>query len=157
MAANFDHYLGVKAENIENAKALPLGHYHADITGWKTKETDFKQGRGPQPMLELQMRTTAPSDDVEESDLPANGGVGVVISKDYEFNPVDNNGKVEGGAAAAIRRLADQLDLDVKGLELRDILDALKGQSVLAYNEPRADKNDPEVTYTSIKKVLAPK
>lgn len=155
MAANFDHYLSVKSEDIENAKALPLGHYHADITGWKTKETDFKQGRGPQPMLELQMKTTAPSDDVDPEELPANGGIGVVISKDYEFSPVDSNGKVEGGAAAQMRKLADQLDLDVKGLELRDILDALKGQSVLAYNEPRPDKNDPDTTYTSIKKVMA--
>lgn len=156
MAANFDHYLSVKSENIENVKALPVGHYFATITGWKTKETDFKQGKGPQPMLEISLKTDGPSDDVEESDLPANGGQGVLISKDFEFASVGNDGKTEGGAAAQMRKLADQLDLDVTGLELRDILDALKGQQVLAYNEPRADKSDPEVTYTNIKKLLAP-
>jgi len=46
------------------------------------------------------------------------------------------------------------MDLDVKGLELADVLDAMKNQDVRVYNEPRQDRNDESVSYTTIKRVL---
>jgi len=155
MAANFDSYLSVRAEDIEAPKPLPLGHFHAEVTGWKTAERDYKNGEPPVPVVELSFKTTGPDEDVDPSDLPANGGVGVVATKDYRLAE-PTNGKVEGGGPHQIRRLAESLDLDVKGLDLRDILDALKSQSVKIYNEPRQDKRDESIFYNNITKVLAP-
>ena len=154
--ADFSAYLNVKAEDIEAPKPLPVGHYHADIVGWKTAERDYKNGEPPQPVVELTFRTTGPDDDVDPADLPTSGGVGILCTKDYRLS-MPSKGKVEGGGHNQLRRLAEEtLGLDVKGLHFEDILNALKGQSVRIQNTPRVDKRDESVSYNNITAVIAP-
>ncbi len=155
MALDYSKYLDVEVDNITPEKHLPLGHYFADIISWKTATRNYKDERGDIPVVELTFKTTSPDDDVIESDLPDNGGVGVLLTKDYGLaTPV--NGKVEGGGQAQLRRLAeDTLGLHVKGLKLPDVLDALRNQPCRVYNEPRPDKNDDTRYYNQVKKVLS--
>lgn len=153
--ANFDRYLDVEVEDISASKPLPLGHFLADIISWKTDERDYKNDKGPQPVVELTFKTTSPCDDVDESELGVNGGVGVLCTKDYSLNPV-TDGKVEGGGQAQIRRIAEEFcGLSTKGLKLRDVLEALVGQGVKLYSEPRQSRDDDTVFFTNIKKVLS--
>lgn len=154
---DFSKYLDIAVENVEAAKPLPAGHFFATITKWEGKERDYKNGEPPVPVVELSFRTTAPDEDVEPDELPANGGIGVICTKDYRL-ATPANGKVEGGGQAQLRRLAeDQLELAVAGMHLTDVLDALKGQDCRIYNEPRADKKEEGVFYTNITRVLGMK
>lgn len=154
--ADFSRYMDVPMENVSAQKPLPLGHYLATFVGFKTAERTFVKDEGNVPILTLQFKTQAPCDDVEPSDLGADGGIGTLVSKDYRFNPPAKDGKVEGGAHQAVRRIAeDIMGLDTKGLSLGDTLAAMKGSQVKLHNEPRQDKNDPDVSYTNITKVLS--
>lgn len=156
MAVDYSKFLDVEVENIQQERHLPTGHFFADIITWKTAERDYKDDRGKIPTVELSFRTTSPGDDVDEAALPENGGIGVLLTKDYNLNDV-SNGKVEGGGQAQLRRLAEEtLGIPGKGLKLSDLLDALKGQAVRVYNDPRADKNDNMKYYNRVTKVLAP-
>lgn len=154
MALNFDQYLNVPVENIEAAKPLPVGHFFATIQSWKGREVDYKDGNPKVPVIELTFKTSAPDEDVDETLLPANGGVGVLVTKDYRL-VAPSGGKIEGGGQNQLRRLAEETcQLDTKGLNLSDVLEQLKGQEVRVYNEPRPDKNDDAVFYNNITKVL---
>ncbi len=155
MAVNFDSYLDVPVENISAAKALPTGHYFADIRAWAAAERTYKPEDGPVPVIELTFVTTGPDDDVDHAELGANGGVNVLIKKDYQLSSVGQDGKVEGGAQSILRNMAEKTcDLDTKGLSFRDVLEALKGQPVKVHQEPRADKRNEGVFYNNITKVL---
>ena len=106
-------------------------------------------------IITINMQTTAPCDDVDETELPANGGIGAMVNRDYRMVPAKGD-KVEGGGQHALRRLAeDTLKLDTKGFSLRDLLESLKGQDVKVFNEPRQDKKDEEVFYNNITKILS--
>ncbi len=155
MAVNFDSYLDVPVENISAAKALPTGHYFADIKSWKGDERTYNKDEGAVPVIELTFVTTGPDEDIPLDELGANGGVGVVIKKDYQLSAVTADGKVEGGAQSILRNMAEKTcDLDTKGLSFRDVLEALKGQPVKIHQEPRADKRNEGVFYNNITKVL---
>lgn len=156
MALDFAAYLNVPAENVEAAKPLPAGHFHADIASWKGAERDYKNGEPPKPVVEITFRTTGPDTDVDETELPSNGGVGVLLTRDYGLVRPTSKGKVEGGGQSAIIRLAENLGLDTKGMQVADVLDALKGQSVRVYNEPRPDKKQEGVFYNNVTQVLPP-
>ncbi len=155
MAVNFDSYLDVPVENISAAKALPTGHYFADIRSWKGAERTYRPEEGAVAVIEMTFVTTGPDEDVDSGELPANGGVGVLITKDYQLSAVSSDGKVEGGAQSILRNMAEKTcDLDTKGLSFRDVLEALKGQPVKVHQEPRADKRNEGVFYNNITKVL---
>jgi|SRR5882757_1490127 len=155
MTLDFSKYLGVKAENIEAAKPLPGGHYHAKIISWKGAERDYKNGEPVVPVCEITCRTTAPDDDVEVEDLPASGGVGVLLTVDYRLVAPNSNGKVEGGGQGALRALGENIGIDTRGLDLTDILDAMREQDVLVFcDPPREDKRNAGIYYTNPRKIL---
>lgn len=152
MALDFSKYLNVSAEEIPTSiPSLPLGHYHADVQGWKGAERDYdKANGGPKtPVVEVSFKITGADDDVEFNDaFPSGSEVGKVVSRDYSLNDPDRAGQV------MLRRLAEEtLGLDVKGLELSDLLEAMKGQSCKVYNEPRAGKEEGQF-FPNIKKIL---
>lgn len=153
MALDFSKYLDVDAESIpKSIPSLPGGHFHADIAGWKTGERDYdKASGGPKtPVVEISFKITGADTDVEFLDggMTPGSEVGKVVSRDYTLNDPDKTGQV------MIRRLAeDTCNLPVKGLHLTDVLDALKGQPVKVFNEPRAGKEEGQF-FSNIKKVL---
>lgn len=153
MAQDFSRYLDVDVDSIpKSVPSLPLGHYFADITAWKGAERDYdKASGGPKtPVVEITFKITGADDDVEFIDGGMSPGseVGKTVTKDYTLNDPDKTGQV------MLRRLAEETcQLDVKGLALTDVLDALKGQPVKVYNEPRAGKEEGQF-FTSIKRVL---
>lgn len=141
---DFSKYLNAKVENFERPKPLPLGHLFANIRGWKTAERDFdKANGGPKtPVVELAFSITGPDDDVEGWDPEM--AKGPPATKDYKLPD----------QIYMIREIADKhLGLDTKGLELEDVLNAMKGQQVKVFNEPRLGREEGEY-FTNIKKVL---
>lgn len=149
MTADFSNYLKVPMSEVpKTLPSLPNGHFFATIKSWKTAERyyDKENPKKSTPVVELTFTITAPDSDVDEDLLP-NGKLPVNIgTRDYNL--------AEGGSTN-IRNLAeDTLDLDVKGLDLEDTLNALKGQECKVYNEPRAGKEEGQF-YTNIKKVLS--
>ncbi len=155
MALDFSQYLDIPVENISAAKPLPLGMFYAEIISWRGAERDYKNGEPVVPVVEFTYRTTGVCEVDDEGLLPDNGGIGVLVTRDYRLAAPNKQGKVEGGGQQAIRRFAeDGLKLDVKGLDLRDVLEAMKGQPVRVYNEPRGDKKNEGVYYNNITQVL---
>ena len=153
---DFSSYLNVKAEDIERPRPLPIGHFFATLQSWRGVERfyDKENPKKATPSIELTFKIDGPDHDVDTFAVPANL-VGSLCTRDY--NLVEQKGdKVEGGGQAQLKRLAaETMGLDIKGLDLEGILDAMKGSAVRVYNEPRPDRNDPEVFYTNIKKVIS--
>ncbi len=150
MAVDFSSYLSVDADSIpKSVPSLPGGHFYATIASWKGAERFYEGKGGPAtPVVELTFRITGADDDVDTDSLPEGGGVGKTVTKDYQLNDPDKTGIV------MLRRLAeDTCGLDVKGLQLSDVLDALKGSEVKVYNEPRAGKEEGQF-FANVKKVL---
>ncbi len=144
---DFTRYLNVSMDDVPaTIPSLPRGHFFADITGWKTGERFYQGKANPgTPVVEISFRVTAPDSDVEEE----GNWVGKVASKDYTLNDPDRTGQT------MIRQLAERTcGLDVKGLQLTDVLDALKGQPVKIFNEPRAGQEEGQ-TFTKITRVLS--
>lgn len=151
--ADFSRYMDVQMEAVSAQKALPAGHYLATFTGFKTGERVFSADEGAVPLLTLQFKTVNPTDDIDQEQLGEDGGIGVLVSKDYRFNNPAKNGKVEGGAHEQVRKIAtDMMGLDIKGLSLGDTLAAMKGSVVKVHTEPREYKGD---FFNNITKVLS--
>lgn len=134
MALDFSKYLEVDVESIERPAPPPPGHYFAAIKSWKTREVDYKQGAGPQPVVSITFGVTAADDDVDQDLLPLNGLNGVLVSKDYSLN--DELGLFQ------LRKLGeDTCKLPTKGLHLGDLLPMLIGCDVKVLLDQRADKD----------------
>lgn len=149
MALDFSRYLKVQTDTIEPPKPIPVGHYFASIQGWKGAERDYQKATGgaKTPVAEITFKLTAPDDDVDETELPDKGVTGRLVTKDYTLN--------EEIGLSSLRRLAeDTCDLDVKGLDLGDTLDALKNQDVKLYIEQRAGQEEGQF-FPVVKKVLS--
>ena len=147
MAKDFSSYLHVKMDDVPAVlPSIPGGHWFADISDWKTGERNYDKATGgpPTPVVEIIFKLTGPDEDVEGGD----NFVGRTVSRDYRLNDPDRAGQTY------IRQLAERTcGLDVAGLELEDVLDALKGQSVKVFNEPRAGQEEGQF-FPNIKKVL---
>lgn len=145
--ADFSKYLKTSMDDVpKSIPSLPRGHFFASITGWKTGERNYDKATGgpPTPVVELGFRITGTTEDVEVE----GNWEGKLASKDYTLNDPDKAGQT------LIRRVAEvTCDLDVKGLELEDVLDALKGQDVVIFNEPRPGQEEGQF-FTKITKVL---
>lgn len=148
MALDFSRFLKVNVDDIpKTLPSLPGGHFYATIKSWKGAERfyDKENPKKGTPVIELTFTINSPSDDVDESQL-LDGKLPVSIgTRDYNL--------AEGGSTHLRNLAEDTLGLDVKGLELEDILDAMRGQECLVYNEPRAGKEEGQF-YTNLKKVL---
>jgi len=147
MALDFSAYLKVNVEDIpKRLPTLPLGHFFADITGWKTGTRNYGEGKTETPVVSIGFKITGPDDDVEDPEsIPQNK----VVYKDYELNDPDKRGQI------ALRRLAEETcDLPVKGLELDGVLDALKGCQVKVYSDPQPNKKEEGEFFDRITKVL---
>ena len=152
MALDFSKYLAVEADSIpKSVPSLPAGHYHADVVSWKGAERDYdKASGGPKtPVVEITFKITGADDDVEfPPDFPSGSEVGKLVTKDYRLNDPDGAGKTY------MRRLAEETcGIAVKGLQLSDMLDAMKGSSVKVFNEPRPGQEEGQF-FVNIKKVL---
>jgi len=147
MALDLSSYLKVDMDTVpKRLPSLPAGHFFADITGWKTAVRNYGAERPEVPVVALSFKITGPDDDVEDpSSVPANK----TVTKDYKLNHPDKLGHI------MLRRLAeDTCGLSVKGLELDGVLDALKGQSVKVYSQPRPNNKEEGEFYDNITKVL---
>jgi hypothetical protein len=148
MALDFSKFLDVDVSNIEAPKPIPVGHYFATIKGWKGAERDYAKATGgaKTPVVELTFSITGPDEDVDEDDLPPKGVSGRLVQRDYSLN--------EESGVYALRRLGEETcGLDVKGLHLSDLLDALKSQEVKLYIEQRAGAEEGQF-FPQVKKVL---
>ncbi len=147
--ADFSSFLSVPVDDIERPRALPLGHFHAVVKGWKTDERNYARAGDPPkitPIVSVSFTITGADDDVDETDMPDDLSK-VAASKDYDLT--DERGMF------ALRQLTQTTcGIDTKGLNLQDALDAIKGSDVKLYNEPRAGKNEGEF-YTNISRVLS--
>lgn len=145
---DFSSYLNVSMDDVpKTIPSLPAGHFFADITGWKTAERNFDKATGgpPTPVVEISLRITDADDDVEDTTVPCKGKV---VTKDYRLNDPDRAGHT------MLRRLAESTcGLDVKGLELEDVLEALKGQPVKVFNVPRPGQEE-GVFFANITRIL---
>lgn len=151
MALDYSKYLHIKTEEIEGTPVLPLGHYHARVSGWKERTAPYKDEDGQEiPQVRITFKLTAPDDDVDldgydQEKFPI---AGQLATREYDLkNP---------NSLKAIRRIAeDACGLNIKGQDLEDTLNDLKGQDVKLYNEPRAGKGEREGEFfTNITKVL---
>lgn len=149
MALDFSKYLDVDVESVpKTLPSVPGGHWFATIQSWKGAERDYdKASGGPKtPVVELTFKLTSPDSDVEDEEA-AQRSIGKLATKDYNL--------ADGSGQTMLRNLAeDTLSLDVKGLHFSDVLDALKGQEVKVFNNPRAGKEEGQF-YTNITKVLS--
>lgn len=145
---DFSKYLDVRVEDIKRPEAPPLGHYGATIKSWKPREVDYQQGAGPQPVARVYFTLNHAYDDVEPSELPEGGIAGKMVDNDYDLTD-----------PWMIRVLAeDTLGLNVKGLGLGEVLDALEGQEVKLYMEQRMGKAGSKTegqAFPKVSKVLA--
>jgi|SRR6185312_1976084 len=148
MALDFSKYLDVDVESVpKTLPSVPGGHWFATISGWKGAERNYDKATGgpPTPVVELTFKLTSPDSDVEDEEA-AQRSIGKLATKDYNL--------ADGSGQTMLRNLAeDTLGLDVKGLHFSDVLDALKGQEVKVFNNPRAGKEEGQF-YTNITKVL---
>lgn len=146
MALDFSSYLEVPVDSIERPRGLPLGHFFASVKGWKPDERNYAKAGEPKkmtPIVTVTFTLTGADDDVDD---PVDFSKSPTASKDYDLS--DERGLF------ALRRLTEETcDVDVKGLHLKDALDAIRGADVKLYNEPRPGKEEGE-TYTNITKVL---
>lgn len=146
--ADFSKYLGVKVEDIEAPTPPPIGHYFATIKSWKTGERVYDKGSGTKtPVVELSFTITGPDDDVDAAELPADGVKSFLgISRDYTLS--------EAAGLNALRKVGETAcGIDAKGLDLEDLLNAMRGQEVKLYMEQRAGNDD--VFYPKVSKVLS--
>ncbi len=138
--AAFDSYLKIDMADVpKSVPSLPGGHWFATISGWKTAERNYDKATGgpPTPVVEISFRVTGADDDVDTTALPAGGGVGKILTKDYRLNDPDKTGQV------MLRRLAEETcGLPVKGYDLESLLDALKGSEVKVFNVPRPGQEE---------------
>lgn len=145
--ADFSSYLDVPVDNIpKTLPSLGMGHYFATVKGWKTAERFYDGKSNPgTPVVEVTFTITGPDDDVADwQDSFRNRPV----TKDYTLNDPDRTGQV------MLRRLGEETcGVDVKGLALTDLLEAMKGCEVKVYNEPRSGKEEGQF-FPNIKKVL---
>lgn len=150
--ADFSTYLNVPMDDIpKSLPSLPAGHFFADIAKWDTGERkyDTSNPKNITPVVELTFRITGPDDDVDPSQLPEGQGVGRIVTKDYTLNDPEKRGHI------SLRRIAEvACALDVKGLELPDVLDAIVGQTVKVHNTPKAGKQEGQF-YNNIDMVLS--
>jgi len=149
MALDFSKFLDVDIDAIpKTLPSVPGGHFFATIQSWKGAERDYdKATGGPKtPVVEISFKFTGADSDVEDDDQ-AQKSIGKLATKDYNL--------ADGSGQTMLRNLAeDTLGLDVKGLHFSDVLDALKGQEVKVFNNPRAGKEEGQF-YTNITKVLS--
>jgi len=149
MALDFSKYLDVDVESVpKTLPSVPGGHWFSTIAGWKGAERNYDKATGgpPTPVVELTFKLTSPDSDVED-DESAQKSIGKLATKDYNL--------ADGSGQTMLRNLAeDTLGLDVKGLHFSDVLDALKGQEVKVFNNPRAGKEEGQF-YTNITRVLS--
>lgn len=143
MAVDFSRYLNVEVESIKPPEPLPVGHYFATIKGWKGAERDYdKANGGPKtPVVEITFTISGADEDIDPSELPEGGGVGRIVSRDYNLK--------EDSGLNALRKLGEETcGLDVKGLHLSDMLPQLIKQPVKLYVEQnmRGDDVFPKVT-----------
>lgn len=153
MALDFSRYLDIPVDSVSKTiPSLPLGHYFADVTGWKGAERDYdKKDGGPKtPVVEVTFKITGADEDVsfEGSTMEPGSEVGKTVVKDYRLNDPDKAGH------SMLRRLAeDTIGIPIKGLHFQDMLDAMKGGSVKVYNDPRPGQEEGQF-FPNIKKVL---
>lgn len=149
--ANFDSYLNVSVEDIKRPEAPVEGHYFADAIKWKTREVNYGEGKEKTPVVTVDFKITGPDGDAREAaeseGVDADKFTGRVVNRDYTLN--------EDGGQFGLRQLGEfACGVDVKGLRLSDMLDAVRGQPVLLYIDRRADKNNEGQFFPNVKKVL---
>ena len=149
--ADFSSYLSVDMADVpKTVPSLPGGHYFATVSGWKTAERNYDKATGgpPTPVVEISFRVTSADEDVDTTLLPAGGGAGKILTKDYRLNDPDRTGQV------MLRRLAEETcGLPVKGYDLESLLDALKGSEVKVFNVPRPGQEEGQF-FPNVTKVL---
>jgi len=145
---DFSKYLDIDVSSIERPRALPGGHFFAQVKGWKPDERNYAKAGAPKkltPVVTVNFTILAAHDDVDAAMVPEDLSK-VAASKDYDLS--DERGLY------ALRRLTEEtVGVDTKGLHLEDALNAIEGGDVLLFNEPRAGKEEGEF-YTNITKVL---
>lgn len=151
MAANFDKYLDVAVESVETPQAPPIGHWFASIQGVKFGERSYEKGSDEKtPVIEFQMKLDSPDEDVDADEVAADekGFAGRMVTKDYRLD--------DGTGLAFLRKVAeDYLDLDVKGLSIRDLIPLVKGGQVKIYHEHRMGTGDNEGrAFSKVSKIL---
>lgn len=82
MSADFKQLLNKKVDDAKRPPLLPAGDYEGVVKAWKAAEIDYKQGDGPQPVVEFNCQITAPGEGVDQEDL-----------RDSEGKPFDPAGR----------------------------------------------------------------
>jgi len=143
---DFSSYLSKSVDDIEAPKPLPGGHFLATFKSWKGAERDYdKANGGPKtPVVELTFNQLQPDEDVED-ELPS-GLSNMAVTKDYRLND-------DVGLFGLKRFASETCDVDTKGLDLNDALDACLGSTVKLFNEPRPGQEEGQF-FTNIKRVL---
>jgi hypothetical protein len=147
MAKDFTKFLKAKIETFEAPPLPPIGHYFATIRDWKIGEKNYGERKGVVVTLNFTL-TSQDEDSREEQELDEAELRKALAAKDYGLDGDFPQGHV-------LRAIAEKtLQLPVEGLDLNEVLDAMKGHEVKLYADHRADKNDSEKFYFDIKKVL---
>ena len=149
MALDFDKYLDVDVESIEQPKPLPAGTYFATITKQEGREVEYEKGTKT-PVITLSFRITQADEDVDPDLLPPGGGNGRIVTRDYRLNDPDKAGQWQ------LRKLAEETcQLPVKGFKLGDVVKELVNQEVKVHNTPQPSKTEDGVYFPRISKVLS--
>lgn len=145
MAANFDKYLDVQLDSIEQPVPPPIGRYHATIKKWKTGERNYGPEAPKVPILTFLGTITGPADDEDEYDGDPADAQGKPWSKDYRLDTQSHS----------IRRVIEVVGgVDPAKLKMSDGLNAIIDAEVRIDVDHRTDKNDETVVYMDVKKIL---
>lgn len=151
MAKDFSKYANISVDEIETPKCPPIGHYFATIKKAELAERDFGAEHGKRVLASLVFTLTG-----QDEDAAAEGAMSdkelraAIVSKDYSITG-------DRPQTHMVRDLASKtLGLSVTGMTFGELLEALVGQEVKLQLDQRADKNNPEVFYPEVKKVLNP-
>lgn len=150
MALDYDKYLKVPTDSLEGSPALPAGHFHARITGHRLRSVDYKQGNGEEPVVTINFQVLSPDTDVDLE--------GYDVDK-FPLNkqkPAKDFSLTDANDLKRLRNVAEvACNLNIKGQQLEDTLNDLKGQEVMIHSQPRAGKGEREGEwFSNIDKIL---
>ena len=142
-----------KLEDIEKPKPLPLGTYEAVVEGtpkWgEAKFRDKETGEAP-PMVTVVYRLVNPTDDVDQEDLAAMGGL---IGKNGKPRTISQDFIFNGGAPPySLRRFIE--GFGIEGGTLAEALEGIVGEPVLVTVKHRLDEKTQD-RYAQVDRAVA--
>lgn len=143
MAIDVRSLLQTPDSEIKRPKPLPNGHYFGSVT---TYGFDTAKNENKTPFCRVNFKLEGPGDDVDEDEVSDIDFSRRELRKDFFVTP---------DALYRLRDFVNALIGEDPSRLLDDKLPDIKGQRVLIQVTSRTDRNDPEIVYNDVGKVVA--